>query len=333
MPIPTSSDSARTRAWRDGKVVAENFPLEEVSDYIDAGDCLVWADLCAPDEKALAQLAEELSLDKHAVEDAASEHERPKATRYASHLFLTAYAIRHDAQTGEFEKTHVSAFALKRVFVTVRLDDGFDIEKVVREWDDNSDLMKYGPRALIHGFLDVMIDEYFDAIQSLDDQIEALEDNLFDDLSSTTKLVQRQTFAARKSLVQARRAVLPMREVVNTVMRRATEDDDSGPLVPYFEDLYDHVLRAAEWTESLRDMISSVFETNVALNDTRMNLIMKKLTAWAAIIAVPTAITGYFGQNVPYPGFAKEWGFALSIVAIIAIASALYFMFKRKDWL
>jgi magnesium transporter len=85
------------------------------------------------------------------------------------------------------------------------------------------------------------------------------------------------------------------------LMRRATEDDRSEELTPYFEDLYDHVLRAAEWTESLRDMITSIFETNMALADNRMNVVMKKLTSWAAIIAVPTAITGWFGQNVPYP--------------------------------
>jgi magnesium transporter len=133
--------------------------------------------------------------------------------------------------------------------------------------------------------------------------------------------------------VQARRAILPMREVVNTVMRRLTEGERNAELSPYYEDLYDHVLRAAEWTESLRDMITSVFETNMSLADTRMNLIMKKLTAWAAIIAVPTAITGYFGQNVPYPGFGTEWGFAISVVSMLLIAGGLYVLFKRKDWL
>jgi magnesium transporter len=328
----TSAD-VRTRAWRNGVVIAENFPFDQVSDYIEAGDCLVWADICTPDGAALTQLAEELSLDPHAVEDAASEHERPKATRYSTHTFMTAYALRHDPETGELRKTHVSAFARPHAFVTVRLDSGFDIEKVVQEWDDNADLVKFGPRALVHGLLDVMVDQYFETIQGLDDAIESLEDNLFEDNPRSSKEVQRKTFAARKSLVQIRRAVLPMREVVTTVMRRATEGDDSGPLVPYFEDLYDHVLRAAEWTESLRDMISSVYETNMALADTRMNMIMKKLTSWAAIIAVPTAVTGYFGQNVPYPGFNREWGFALSVVAIVVIAAVLYVMFRRKDWL
>ncbi len=108
-----------------------------------------------------------------------------------------------------------------------------------------------------------------------------------------------------------------MREVVNTIMRRATSEDSAPELAPYYEDLYDHVLRAAEWTESLRDMITSIFETNMSLSDTRMNVVMKKLTAWAAIIAVPTAVTGFYGQNVPYPGFGREWGVWASVAIIV----------------
>ena len=106
--------------------------------------------------------------------------------------------------------------------------------------------------------------------------------------------------------------MLPMREVVNTVMRRGWTTRRPAELDPYYADLYDHVLRAAEWTESLRDMITSMFETNLSLQDARLNTVMKKLTGWAAIIAVPTAITGFYGQNVPYPGFGTHWGFWVS---------------------
>jgi magnesium transporter len=134
-------------------------------------------------------------------------------------------------------------------------------------------------------------------------------------------------------LQRARRAILPMRDVVATVMRRSTGDDATPELRPYIEDLYDHVLRAAEWTDQLRDTITSIFETNMALSDVRMNLIMKKLTAWAAIIAVPTAITGWFGQNVPYPGFGHWSGFVASVALIVGLATILYFLFKRKDYL
>src|SRR3954454_15642213 len=325
--------SIRTRVWRNGVLEAENFPFEQVSDYLCEPDCLVWADLLQPDEALLAQLADELSLDEHAVEDAANVNERPKATRYATHLFVTTYVVRFDPHTGAVASSLISGFSTKRGFVTVRLDNALDIDAVVRRWDDNSDLIKYGPRTLIHGVLDEIVDGYFTAVESLDDEIEKIEDILFAEDAKSARQVSQTTFRLRRSLVEARRAILPMREVVNTVMRRATADDDAPELVPYYADLYDHVLRAAEWTESLRDIITSIFETNMSLSDTRMNQIMKKLTAWAAIIAVPTAVTGWFGQNVPYPGFGRHSGVYVSLWLRAVIPLPRYVTFRRKAWL
>ncbi|HZC71895.1 MAG TPA: magnesium transporter CorA family protein [Jatrophihabitans sp.] len=321
----------RTRVWRNGTIEAEDFPFDEVSDYLEQPDCLVWADLVRPDAGTLRQLAEELSLDQHAIEDALASQERPKAIRYASHLFMTAYAVAYNS--GDLRLGRVSAFSTKRGFVTVRLDDTLDIDAVVANWDDNADLIKYGPRTLIHGLLDEIVDRYFDAVQALDDQTEAIEDILFEENTKAAREVSRSAFVLRRSLVDLRRAVLPIREVINTIMRRATDEDRAPELVPYYEDLYDHALRAAEWTESVRDLITSIFETNMSLSDTRMNAIMKKLTSWAAIIAVPTAVTGYFGQNVPYPGYNERLGFWASVVVIVVIATTLYVTFRRKDWL
>jgi len=328
-----TSGRIRTRVWRNGALEREDFPFDQVSSYLTEPDCLVWADLVAPDYDTVRLIADELSLDQHAVEDALGRHERPKATRYATHVFLTAYAISHNKDTGDITLGRVSAFSTRRAFVTVRLDESLDLDAVIARWDENSDLVKYGPRTLIHGLLDEIVDGYFETIESIDDEIESIEDILFEETPGVARDVSRKAFQLRRSLVQARRAILPMREVVNTTMRRVTDDDHASELAPYYEDLYDHVLRAAEWTESLRDMISSIFETNMSLSDNRMNTIMKKLTSWAAIIAVPTAITGFYGQNVPYPGFGHEWGFWFSIVAIVLIAVALYASFKKRDWL
>ena len=100
-----------------------------------------------------------------------------------------------------------------------------------------------------------------------------------------------------------------------------------------FNDLYDHVLRASEWTESLRDMVASVFETNLSLQDARLNTIMKKLASWGAIIAVPTAVTGWFGQNLPYWGFSDSLGLWQSVVLIVVGTVGLYWLFRRNDWL
>jgi magnesium transporter len=107
----------------------------------------------------------------------------------------------------------------------------------------------------------------------------------------------------------------------------------SERIAPYYQDVYDHVLRATEWTESLRDLVNTILETNITIQGNRMNLIMKKVTSWAAIIAVPTAITGFYGQNLPYPGFGKESGLLWSAGLIVGIGAVLYVAFKRWEWL
>jgi magnesium transporter len=325
-----TESTVRTRLWRNGVLEAEDFPFEHVSDYVCQDDCLVWVDLQSPSAEVLDQLGEELSLDKLAIEDAVAHHERPKASRYATHTFLTAYALNLDRASGELGDVQVSAFVLKHALVTVHQGDWFDIDTIVGRWDENADLIKFGVKALAWGMLDVLVDGHFEVVQALDDEIESLEDILFDEAAAPQQ-IQRRTFALRKSLVHARRAVLPMREVLNTLMRR--DNDITDELRPYFEDLYDHVLRAAEWTESLRDLVSSVFETNLSLQDARLNTIMKKLTAYTALIAIPTAVTGFYGQNVPYPGFSKHWGFVSSVLAIVVLAGLLFGVFRRKDWL
>ena len=158
-----------------------------------------------------------------------------------------------------------------------------------------------------------------------------MEDLLFDDKPKDQQ-VQRRSFEMRKSLVTLRRVVLPMREVVNTLLRRDLKVVDEK-MAPYFQDVYDHVLRVTEWTESLRDLVTTILETNLTIQGNRLNLIMKKLTGWAAVIAVPTAITGFYGMNVPYPGFGREWGFAVSVVVLLSTAGAIWYAFKRRDWL
>lgn len=176
------------------------------------------------------------------------------------------------------------------------------------------------------------MDGHFQAVQQLDDAIEELEELLFAEDPGEIRQVQRDAYELRKSLVGLRRVVLPMREVINTLMRPGT-GVVTDRLMPYYQDIYDHVLRAAEWTESLRDMVASVMETNLSIQSNRMNLIMKKVTSWAAIIAVPTAITGYYGQNLPYPGFSDQAGLISSSVLIVGITLLLYVLFRRNDWL
>jgi magnesium transporter len=322
---------SHTRLYRNGKLELENFPVSEISERLQEPDACVWLDYCEPTQDDLATISQELQLHPLAVEDAVNEHQRPKLDRYESHLFMSAYTLLLDAESGELHTSEVGVFILPRALVTVRKDHGMDIDGMLARWDESKDLSEHGISFLLWGLLDDIVDGHFEAVQSLDTEIESLEDLLFDERPQEAA-VQRRSFELRKSLVLLRRLVVPMREVVNSLMRRDLEVVDQG-MGPYYQDVYDHVMRATDWTESLRDLVTTILETNIAIQGNRMNLAMKKVTSWAAIIAVPTAITGFYGQNVPYPGFAAHWGFWFSSALIVAISLLLFWSFRRRDWL
>jgi magnesium transporter len=323
---------ARTRLYRNGNLDLENFPVQDISTYVCQPDLMVWLDLCAPSAADLDMLREEFGLHELAIEDARNEHQRPKLDRYHDHLFMSAYAVTTHPETAALETTELSVFITPNALITIRDDDRFTMDPVVERWDDSADLAKQGVGFLLHGLLDYLVDGHFAAVQELDERIEELEELLFDESDSDSRNVQRRTFEMRKNLVRLRRVVLPMREVVNSLLRRDLHVV-SEPLMPYYQDVYDHVLRATEWTESLRDMVTSIMETHLTVQGNRMNLIMKKVTSWASIIAVPTAVTGFYGQNVPFPGFAAHDGFYASTALMIVLSLVLYVTFRRKDWI
>lgn len=321
---------ATTRLYSHGILSSRDFPVQDISVHIDEPGSTIWADFVSPSAADLSHIEEEFGLHQLAIEDAVQDAQRPKLDRYDTHLFLAAYAVVLDAVTGELRTSEVKAFITPRALITVHGPD-FDMSRVLQRWDNDQDLARHGVAYLLWGLLDEIVDGHFDAVQQLDGAIESLEDALFDDRPRDVE-VQRRSFQLRKSLVLLRRVVVPMREVVNTVLRRDLETLDPA-MTPYFQDVYDHVLRATEWTESLRDLITTILETNIGIRGNRMNLIMKKVTSWAAIIAVPTAITGYFGQNLAFTGFGTGWGAWFSVVLIVVASGVLYFSFRRNDWL
>jgi magnesium transporter len=327
---PTSCE-AHTRAYRAGKLIAEGFPVLEISDYLDKRGVVVWLDLAQPARGDLDVVVEELGLHELAVADALNEGQRPKLDHYEDHLFLSSYIARLDASTAELAVSEVAAFITPQALVTVRKSPDLDLHPLLARWDTAMDNAGSGVAFLLHGLLDLLVDGHFDAVQQLDEEIESLEDVLFDPQPRSREL-QRRSFEMRKSLVLLRRVVLPMREVVNALLRRDLGIVDER-MTPYYQDVYDHVLRATDWTESLRDLVSTILETNLTLQGNRLNEVMKQLTAWASILAVITAVTGFYGQNVPYPGYAEKHGFYVSLILLFGLSGALYISFKKRGWL
>jgi magnesium transporter len=322
----------RTRLYKDGKCLKENFDPAEISDHLqDDTSCVVWLDLDSPDEKDLALLAEEFGLNPLAVEDATSERQRPKLDHYDDHVFISLYDVALDA-AGSLTSHELAVFAAHKYLITVRKTPGYSIDAIVDRWNDNEHLAKHGVGFLLWGLLDVVVDGHFETVQQLDDRIDSLEDLLFDPGDAGTA-VQRRSYDLRKSLVRIRRVVLPTREVLNSLMRRENDLVDDA-LMPYYQDVYDHVLRAADWTDSLRDLVSTIMETHLTIQGNRMNEIMKKVTSWAAIAAVPAVITGYYGMNVlTYPHSDTNAGGYTALGLMAGLVAVLYVVFKKIDWL
>jgi magnesium transporter len=310
---------------------AEGFPVASISEYLDRPDTVVWVDFCAPSPEQIHELAGELGLHELAVEDALTPHQRPKLDHYASHLFLSCYALRVDLDEGNLVEVEVDAFIHERWLITVRKSEGFPIDPVLQRWDRSPDLAIHGVSFLLYGLLDVVVDGYFDAIQAFDEYYEQVSEDLFSD-RPLDPAQQRRWFEMRRAMVRFHRIVVPMREALSSLMRR-DHTVVSEVLYPYYQDVYDHILRIAESSDSLRDLVGTIVETNISLRDYRQNQIVKKVSSWAAIVAVPALITGFYGMNVPFPGYGKPWGFVSSAALIVGMSFGLYVLFRQKGWL
>jgi magnesium transporter len=336
MPATSTTNRSRvadshTRAYRDGVVDARDFPIADVAEQLARPGVVVWVDLCTPDRDDIHQLAAELGLHELAVEDVLGDHQRPKLDHYSSHLFLVTRIVDLDPDTGTLAEYELDAFVGPRWLVTVRKDARFPIERVTKRWDRTTELAKHGVPYLVYGLLDVVIDDYFDTVQVFDDFYDAVADRIFGD-RPLDPAKQRHWFEMRRALVRFHRVVVPMREAVSSIMRRET-DAVPDELFPYYQDVYDHILRVSESTDTLRDLVGTIVETNLSLRDYRQNQIMKKVTSWAAIIAVPTLVTGFYGMNVPFPGSGDSWGVYAAAILVAVTAMALYVLFRKRDWL
>lgn len=323
--------AARTRMYRRGVLEVDDFPIARVSDFLEEDDTFVWIDLCGPTVGVLHALADELGLHELAIEDALGRHQRPKLDHYASHLFLTCHAVSVDRDSAELEIDEIDTFIGGRWVITVRQDDGFDMQQVFDRCDRVSDLAHNGAAFVVYALLDVLLDEYFDVIAAFDEYYDEVSKGIFAERPLQPPQ-QQHWFHMRQALVRFHRLVFPLREAISSLIRRE-QNLVGADIHPYYQDLYDHVLRISESTDSLRDLVSTIVETNLSLRDYRQNQVMKKVTSWAAIVAVPTLVTGFYGMNVKYPGVATAWGTWTAVVVMVATSVFLYLQFRARDWL
>lgn len=321
---------ARTRVYRDGALRSDNLPVDDVLPLRGTG-AMIWVDLGPDDAAELDRVAEWLGLHPLAVHEALAAQPRATVLRHGDHSFASVVALRFDADSGTVAGSRVAAFLCTDVMLTLRADDRFPTEGMLALWDAHEDLCRCGVGFLLHGLLRQTVQSQYDTVVALDDALTGLEGELFDD-HPDERLLQERSYRLRRSVVDARRYTRATPDTLDELY-----DYVSGwitpQLAPYYSGVRHHADRVTEWADSLRDTVAAIMQSRMALHDSRMSMISKRVTGWAALIAIPAVTSGFYGINVPYPGVDRLWGFVTFCAITIALFIALYVVFRKRDWL
>jgi magnesium transporter len=344
-----ASPTNNGRVWTSAGMTSRAATPAEVGAALKAdAHARAWFFLPRQQSEALADAAGHLGIDALAIEDLLGEREPMKLDWIGSSMVAVMRSVTFDAPNAEIDSVPVSVLAGPQAMIVLA---GESLRQELCDALDKAEkqILADGIPAAVHAVIDKIVDGYSAALESMEDEVDTLSEVLFDD-KPLERRQQLHAFRLRRSLATLRRCTHPMRNIAsglaNAAGRAAArhESDDPAPTDPAekllgvksvreFSDVADHADHAAAGADSLREVISSMYETNLALADVHLNTVMKKLTGWAAIIAVPTLITGFMGMNVPYPGFQSRTGFIVAFVIMVAAVSTLFTMLRRRDWI
>ena len=305
----------------------DEVPSSQISGSLEKGDCFLWVDVSDPSDEDLTCLGQQFALHPLALEDVSNRQQRPKLEHYPTHAFLVAYTA--DLQEVDF-------FIGPSWLISVR-----ESERGHAAWSVDDARLRFErtrPDPTTSGFLmyvllDELVDGYFDATEQAEDELEELEDRIFSEQLPNERGVQQQLFDVRRRLLLFRRAVVPLREVLASMLRGEVKWIDEHTMT-YLQDVYDHVLRAVDQLDSQRELMGNAVDAHLAIISNRMNGVMKRMTSWGAILLGSTLVAGIYGMNFDHmPELHWEFGYlwALGLMAVITVVGYLYF--SRKDWL
>ncbi|SPU55350.1 Magnesium transport protein CorA [Brevundimonas vesicularis] len=313
--------------YRDGQRVREA-PLTPEGLALEPGE-FVWIGLYDPTDAEIDVLVERFKLHPLAVEDALAAHQMPKVEVYGRELFVVARTAMKIDDRLAYGETHV--FVGEDHVVSIRHGSARAHNQLRTQLEASPLQLKKGPDFVLHGILDFIVDAYAPIVDDVEDSVLEMEQRTLDAFLSRLEI--RRLFTLRRELLKFRRILGPMEEVLGRLQSLDLPCIDPD-VRPYFRDVGDHVRRVNSRLGGLNDILSSVFEVANLLEQQRQGLITRKLAAWAAILAVPTAIAGIYGMNFEHmPELRWEYGYYAVLGVIAAICAALYVTFKRTKWL
>ena len=316
-------------AYSQGRRIAD-VELNNVHEVLKAANQFVWIGLHEPSEEVLSKVQLEFGLHDLAVEDAHNAHQRPKVELYGDSVFvvLRTAQINKEHHT-EFGETHF--FVGPNFIVTVRHGSGVSYAEVRSRCESTPHLLSKGQGFALYSVMDFIVDQFYPVVHEMEQELQAIEDKIFKEKPS--RETTEQIYQLKRELLEIRRAVSPLVDICNRLMRFDIKCI-SEETRPYFRDVYDHVVRINEMVENTRELLNTALEANFSLISISQNDVSKKFAGWAAIIAVPTMVAGFYGMNFKFmPESEWEYGFYTVILFTIASCLLLYFLFRRSGWL
>ena len=319
--------------WYDGEGLRHDLPLDQLSEKLSEGaPGFAWVGLYEPADAVLLQLQQELGLHPLAVEDARNAHQRPKVEAYGDTLFLAVHTAQMVEGQIRYGETH--AFLGTRFLLTVRHGGSLSYAPARARMEREPDLLKLGPAMGLYAVLDLVVDNYAPIVDEHRDTLHALERDIFSDTYRRAIVVR--LYDLKRDLTYMRVAVSPLQDVLAQVMRSQVAQ---GLLIReevrvYLRDVHDHVLRINDTIDTMRDMLGTALSVNLSLVTLAQGETVKRLGAWAALLAAPTLVTSWYGMNFEHmPELAPPWAYPVLIVGVAVICVGLYTLFKRARWL
>ncbi len=328
--LPLSAPVIDCAAYVEGRRVAD-LGIDQIRGALTRSDQFVWLGLYEPDRAILRDIQQQFQLHDLAIEDAYDAHQRPKLELYEDSLFVvlrTAQIVRTPRHI-EFGETHL--FIGSNYVITVRHGSLQSHVGLRHRCESTPQQLAKGPGYVLYSLMDFVVDQYLPIVAEIEEEVQELEDALLDNPSSTE--ATHRIYRLKRDLLSLRRAVAPLAEVANR-LTRADLPHIPDEIRPYFRDIYDHVLRLNETIDMQRELLTTALEAHLSLMSVAQNEHMKRITAWAAMIAVPTMIAGIYGMNFSVmPELQWAYGYYLSL-AVMGLASVgLFFGFRRSGWL
>ncbi|ARZ70935.1 magnesium/cobalt transporter CorA [Streptomyces sp. HU2014] len=320
--------------YRDGRRTEGPADFSDALDEARAdGRSFLWIGLHEPTEKEFELVTSEFGLHPLAVEDALKAHQRPKLEVYDDSLFVVLKPVVYDDAADTVTTGELMLFLGDSFVVTVRHGEGAPLAEVRRRLEEDPEVLRHGPSAVVYAVSDAVVDHYIEVAAELQVDLEELEAEVFAPVGGDTRNTASRIYSFKRQVMEFRRASWPLTDPMAR-LSGAGVPFVPEPARPFFRDVGDHLTRANESVDGLDRLLTDILSAHLAQMGVQQNDDMRKISAWAAMAAVPTMVAGVYGMNFDHmPELHQPWGYPAVVLLMAGLVFWLHRYFKRRGWL